>query len=305
MNLYRKYFDIEEMTRLAEGKPNWGVNVLNVGHNIHPTNKNYPDNAHPNPYFFNWERGRVINEYQIIYIAKGSGVFETEGIGKVIVEPGTVFLLFPNIWHRYKPLYDKGWEEYWVGFSGHYADYIVSQDCFDRNAPLIHVGFNSEFINIFIRLIDTLKFEGIAFSQLACCLTVQLLGLVYASALLKKRSYNRKDLLINNIRYKIHENWANLGPMEELAAQHNISYVWFRKAFKDVTGVSPGQYHLNLKLEKACQLLNETELTISEIAYLTGFVSEFHFSKMFKKKVNCSPSVYRESQRKYKLLVVK
>jgi transcriptional regulator GlxA family with amidase domain len=82
--------------------------------------------------------------------------------------------------------------------------------------------------------------------------------------------------------------------MEELAAQHNVSYVWFRKAFKEVTGTSPGQYLLNLKLEKACQMLNETELTISEVAYLTGFVSEYHFSKIFKKKIKVSPSRYRE-----------
>ena len=298
MGLYRKYFNAEQLAKLAEKQPDWGVSVLNVGHNIHPANKDYPDTDHPNPYFFSWEKGRIINEYQIIYIANGTGIFEAEHVGTVIAEPGTVFLLFPNVWHRYKPLYQTGWEEYWVGFSGHYAEYIMKQECFDADAPLIHIGFNTEFINIFIRLMDTLKFEGVAFSQISSCLTIQLLGLVYASALLKEKSQNRKDILINNIRYKIHENWSSPVTMEELAAQHNVSYVWFRKAFKEVVGISPGQYLLNLKLEKACQMLNETELTVSEVAYLTGFVSEYHFSKIFKKKINLSPSKYREKNQK-------
>ncbi|TZF84127.1 AraC family transcriptional regulator [Pedobacter sp. BS3] len=294
MELYRKYFTVEQLEQIAQTKPDWGVNVLNVGHNIHPRNKKYPDTNHPNPYCFDWNEGRVLNEYQLVYIASGGGVFEAEKVGSVIVDPGTVFLLYPGVWHRYKPLYDKGWEEYWVGFNGHYAEYLMRQECFDPDTPLIHMGFNTDFLNIFIRLIDTLRFEGVAFSQISSCLTIQLLGLVYASALLKERPHNRKEQMINNLRYKMHENWASGLTMEELAAQHNVSYIWFRKAFKEVVGISPGQYYLNLKLEKACQMLKETVLTVSEIAFLTGFVSEYHFSRIFKKKIGFSPSKYRE-----------
>jgi AraC-like DNA-binding protein len=173
----------------------------------------------------------------------------------------------------------------------------MNQDCFSYDTPLIHLGFNTEFLNIFIRLIDTLRYEGVAFTQRASCLTIQLLGLVYASALLKVKSYNRRENIINNIKYKIHEHWADLIVMEDLAAQHNVSYVWFRKAFKNIVGTSPGQYHLNIKIEKACQMLKETDLTISEVAYAVGFVSEYHFSRLFKKKINLPPSAYREVAR--------
>ena len=293
MEPYRKYFSSDQLAYLEESQPNFGVNILNVGHNIHPGQSKYPDPNHPNLYCFDWSKGRILEEYQLIYIAKGSGTFESEQVGSVVVHPGTVLLLFPNIWHRYKPHDDEGWEEYWVGFNGSYASYLMQQDCFDPHAPLIHMGFNSEFINVFIRLIDTLKFEGVAFAQLSSSLTTQLLGLVYASALQKEKVMDRKEQVINNIRYKIHENLSNCATLEELASQHNVSYAWFRKTFKEVVGISPGQYQLNLKLEKAARMIRETQMSISEIAFVNGFVSEHHFSKIFKKKMGVSPSAYK------------
>jgi AraC-like DNA-binding protein len=294
MELYRKYIDPGQLDKLTEAQPNMGVNVLNVGHNIHPANKDYPDTNHPNAYFFNWKEGRVLKEYQLVYIASGSGVFEAKQVGKVSVEPGSVFLLFPDIWHTYNPVREEGWEEFWVGFDGPYAEYLMKQECFNPNSPLIHMGFNTEFMNIFMKLIETLKLEGIAFSQVASCLTVQLLGLVYASALLKEKPQNRKENIINNIRFKFHDHPFEEVSLEELAAQHNVSYVWFRKAFKEVTGISPGQYLLNLRLEKACEMLKAPDKSISEIAFSTGFISEFHFSKIFKKKIKVAPSHFRK-----------
>jgi AraC-like DNA-binding protein len=294
MELYRKYFSSEQLEKLAEMQPNWGVNVLNVGHNIHPANKNYPDENHPNPYFFNWKKGRILKEYQLVYIASGSGIFKAGQVGEVSIDPGSVFLLFPDVWHTYKPVKEQGWEEYWVGFNGPYAEYLMKQECFNPDTPLIHIGFNTEFLNIFIRLVETLKIEGAAFSQIASCLTVQLLALVYASALLKEKPQNHKEHIINNIRFKIHDNLNKDITLKALAVQHNVSYTWFRKSFKQVVGISPGQYLLNLKLEKTCQMLKETDLTISEIAFSAGFISEFHFSTIFKKKIKMTPSLFRK-----------
>ena len=63
----------------------------------------HPDGNHPSRYPFSWDLGRKLDEYQLVYIASGAGVFEAERVGTVRVIPGTVFLLFPGVWHRYKP----------------------------------------------------------------------------------------------------------------------------------------------------------------------------------------------------------
>lgn len=291
MDTFRKYIKAEVDTDL---QPDWGVNILNVGHYIHPAGTLYPDSQHPDAYFFKWSEGRVLSEYQLVYIAAGKGVFEAQSIGRVEINPGTLFFLYPGTWHRFKPDIATGWSEYWVGFEGHYADHLMNQDCFNPDQPLLHMGFNAEFINIFIQLIDTIKYGGLGSRQLAACLNIQLLGLVYASALLKTQSHNRKTQLINNIKYCIHENLNKDISPEELAANHNVSYAWFRKAFKEITGQSPGQYQLNLKIQKACRMLYETDLSIAEVAFQNGFDSEYYFSRIFKNKMGKSPSVYRK-----------
>jgi AraC-like DNA-binding protein len=290
---FRKYFDVSRLPDSSREEANWGINVLSTGHNIHAAHKAYPDADHPGKYRFDWSQGRVLEEYQLVYIANGGGVFEAENFSRVDVYPGTVFLLYPNIWHRYRPSEEKGWEEYWVGFNGAYADYLMKQECFSTDISLIHMGFDTEFMNVFSRLLDTLRFEGVAYSQISSCLTIHLLGLVYASALMKEKSSNRKEQIINNIKYKIHESINQSLNMDVLAAQHNVSYTWFRNAFKEIVGVSPGQYQLNLKIEKACTMLKETDFSISEVAFNNGFESEYHFSRIFKKKTNMSPSAYR------------
>ncbi len=292
MDTFRKY--IKPDLQIGDAQPDWGIKVLDVGHYIHPAGKSYPDSQHPEDYFFEWSKGRVLKEYQLIYIAAGKGTFEAQTIGQVEVQPGTLFFLYPGTWHRFKPAMDSGWTEYWVGFEGQYANHLMNQDCFNAEKPLLQMGFNAEFITIFIQLIDTIKFGALGSNQLAACLTIQLLGLVYASALLKNQSNNRKAQLINNIKYSIHENLNNDISPEELAANHNVSYAWFRKAFKEVVGQSPGQYQLNLKIQKACRMLYETDLSIAEIAYQNGFESEYYFSRVFKNKMMKSPSIYRK-----------
>jgi AraC-like DNA-binding protein len=296
MDAYRKYFNESQIKDLVDSEPNWGVNVVTVGHYVHDPLKPYPDPKHPASHYFSWEHGRRLKEFQMVYIANGKGIFETEHTPPIVVEEGTLFLLFPGVWHRYKPLEGTSWEEFWVGFSGHYSEYLMRQDCFDAKNSILSIGFNTEFLNIFIRLIDTVKYEGVAYTQISSCLVIQLLGLVYASALLSEKSKSRQEQVIRAIRYKIHQNWADNVDMEKLASEQNVSYVWFRKAFKDIMGTSPGQYHLNLKIEKAAQMLKETNLLVSEVAYKTGFESEFYFSRIFKKKMNVKPSDYRKGK---------
>ena len=293
MDLYRKYFNEQQLHLLSAQTPSWGVDMLTIGHNLHPAKKAYPDHNHPNQYCFDWSEGRTLNEFQLVYIANGQGVFESQTIPPTLVEGGTAFLLYPGVWHRFKPSYETGWEEFWVGFQGHYAEYLMRQECFSSEKSLISIGFRSELLNVFTRLIDTLKYEGMAYQQIATCQVIQLLGLVYTSALMSDTSRNRREQIVHQVRYRIQGIWAQPIDFEMLAEENNVSYVWLRKAFKEVMGVAPGQYHLNLKIDKAIQMLGETSLSVSEIAYQTGFESLFYFSRIFRKKTALSPTEFR------------
>ncbi|WP_370477579.1 substrate-binding domain-containing protein [Tamlana flava] len=100
---------------------------------------------------------------------------------------------------------------------------------------------------------------------------------------------------ITNINKYINENLDNSNfSVEQLADKLNISRVQLYRKMKAILGVNISDYIQNIRLEKAKALLDESTLTISEIAYATGFSSPNYFSTSFKNKYNMSPKVYRD-----------
>ena len=65
------------------------------------------------------------------------------------------------------------------------------------------------------------------------------------------------------------------------------------RLFKQTTGISPHQFILQLKIERAKQLINKTQLSLTEIAYELGFTDQAHFSNAFKKIIGVAPRQYR------------
>ena len=106
----------------------------------------------------------------------------------------------------------------------------------------------------------------------------------------------RKEKIIGDICRDIGERWQEAIDFEHLADQHNVSYAWLRKAFKELTDTSLNQYQLQLKLRKAEELIRATNLTLSEIAVRCGFESVHYFSRIFKQKRLVNPSEVRRGQ---------
>src|SRR4051812_38253085 len=72
----------------------WGLHVLNAGFNSVNPHDAYPAPNHPAHHYFSWENGRVLNEFQIIYISKGNGIFESENYPSTIINEGSILFLF-------------------------------------------------------------------------------------------------------------------------------------------------------------------------------------------------------------------
>ncbi|MBE6546671.1 MAG: helix-turn-helix domain-containing protein [Ruminococcaceae bacterium] len=80
-----------------------------------------------------------------------------------------------------------------------------------------------------------------------------------------------------------------------LAAECAISEVYFRKLFKQRMGISPRQFIIDLRIQKAKQLLSEGSLKIWAIAEACGFGDSYHFCKSFKQHTGMTPQEYRKS----------
>jgi AraC-like DNA-binding protein len=84
---------------------------------------------------------------------------------------------------------------------------------------------------------------------------------------------------------------------QTFAEENNIGYSYFRKMFKKYTGVPPVQYHLDLKILRAKEMLLYDDKSIKEISYDLGFQSIYYFSRIFKNKQGVSPSEMRKSMK--------
>lgn len=80
----------------------------------------------------------------------------------------------------------------------------------------------------------------------------------------------------------------------KLAAECQISEVYFRKLFTKHFGVSPKQFVIDVRLQKAKQLLSEGALSVAEISEQCGFSNAYHFCRIFKQHTGSAPSEYRK-----------
>ncbi len=93
----------------------------------------------------------------------------------------------------------------------------------------------------------------------------------------------------------ITENYCKKIYIEKLSEMIGVSADYFTKMFKDSIGKTPIEYINGLRINRAMQLLSETELPMAEIAESTGFCNPNYFHKIFKQYMETSPLVFRKS----------
>ena len=96
----------------------------------------------------------------------------------------------------------------------------------------------------------------------------------------------------------LENNYSSSGITNELLAREcNISEVYFRKLFAESYGMTPRQFIIEIRINKAKQLLTEGTLKISAVAEKCGFTNQYHFTRVFKSRVGLTPSEYMKQSR--------
>ena len=261
----------------------------------------YPLHVHPADYYFDMQKGRVLHEYQLLYVTQGKGTFRSaagpsEG---VTVEKGTMILLRPGELHSYCPDTSTGWTEYYIGFEGAAFDRLIDRLGLGKGQQVWPIGLHSELTQLYRRAIEIAADNKTAPQPLLAGIVQHMIGLL--NYLLRNRTGHATDLLeqsVEKAKIIMDERVSGEIDLYDLASELNLSYSWFRKTFKEYTGHSPARYFQLLKLRRAQRLLSDTELSIKEIAYSLGYKSTEHFFSIFKKHTGCTPSAYRNYGRK-------
>ena len=271
----------------------WRIITKTVGMQDVEAGSTYPIGEHPEDYLFLPERGRVLQEPQILYIIKGGGWFVSAHHERTELHAGDAVILYPHVWHSYAPNPETGWSEAWIGFTGDNAERIVNDFFPDKTNPIHRVGVYDTLCKAYERAYEVAEQQLPAYQQQLAGYVTFIICTIYARSIqlpfLDSPDANLINLAMKYMRQNLHQNLR----MEDIAVQMGMSYSKFRKTFKDYTSFSPAQYFFRLKMERAKDYLLNTTLSCKEISFRLGFDSASYFNKMFRLYQGQTPKEYR------------
>ena len=275
----------------------WGLTVSTVGYEEIEPNEPYPTKGHADGYYFHLDKGRTLNEYQLLYNPEGEGWFQSAHCPRTRLKAGDMFLLFPGEWHTYHPDPRLGWKSRSIGFKGKNMDDRVRAGFLSPEKPIYHIGFSSEIESLYMRAYKVAVEEAAFSQQVMAGIVNDLIGMMYSLQrnIELSKDQNQVDM-VSKARMLIRDSLEKELTIQQIAKLLGISYSSFRKLFKEYTGLSPATYQQELRLLRAKELLTTTEFSIKQIAYRLQFESPDYFSAKFKAKMGYKPSELRESK---------
>ncbi|HHW48535.1 MAG TPA: AraC family transcriptional regulator [Clostridiaceae bacterium] len=239
---------------------------------------------------------RCRKDFYLIYLINGIGHYKL-GQHVIEVDAGNIVIFKPGEKQEYYYLGEEKAEAYWIHFTGYEAGNLLdSLSLSDRN--IYKTGVDSECINIFESIIHEIQIRKPCFHQLCVGYLIQLLSLFSRKAVfLEKGEGIFKNNKIENVIKVMNENYQQQREIDYYAKMCNLSVYQFIRNFKKVTHLSPARYIEKIRINKAKELLADTNLTVNEISGLVGYSDAFYFSKVFKKVTNFSPAAFRASIR--------
>ena len=276
-----------------------GCQVMSVGFEQIAAGEAYPRRDHPHDHLFSYQRGRVLSSYVIEVVTAGEGTYESEKSRISPLSAGDVCLVFPEIRHRYRPKPEVGWSKWWVEVCGPLADQWMALGGFSSEQSVLPQLGRAPLVGAFEDLAATARGDQEFMPLLTSALALQIIARMQAGLGKSLARNDDKLQMVRAVRRTIQEQMANSSiAWEELAAQQGVGYSSLRKTFMQVAGLSPGQYHLLLRQQRAVDLLRNSDLQIAAIADLLSFESIYYFSRFIKQRTGLSPRALRSRSEK-------
>ncbi|SFP66009.1 AraC-type DNA-binding protein [Oscillibacter sp. PC13] len=268
---FKHSFKIEERAELA-------LTVYNVGFQKCPSG-------------YGWGPG-VRDHFLIHYVVSGKGIYDNGG-RTFVLQKGETFLVRPEEIVYYRADEEEPWEYYWVGFSGPAAALLLAQTPFTRQHPVLRPAAGERLRQA---LLDIYKARGTDYPS-----AVRMAGYLQAAlGLLMEPQGERGEEALSLYARRgsayMQQNYSRSISVEEAARQAGVSRSCLYRAFRAEFGCSPSAYLTRYRIQRACQLLRYSGLSVGEVAASVGFEDRLYFSRAFRRETGYSPTEYRNGR---------
>ena len=242
------------------------------------------------------DRPSGCQEYILIYCLEGRGRIKMKN-KKYKLEPNTFFIIEKDKAHQYAADNKDPWSIYWIHFKGANAAYLFKKFENQNNGKPIFIPFNQNKVAEFEYLLDLFKmgYTDQVFEYSSMLLHKLLGSFIYYSIRSNDHNDRSKEDLVKQITGYLNANIYNTLTMNDIISEFGKSSSTLFTIFKERTGYSIMHFFSLIKIQKACELMNLTALSIKEISYQLDYQDPLYFSRVFKKFMGVSPREYKRS----------
>lgn len=262
-------YDIKKLPNQSLAVTQCGLQICNSGHSCGPC---------------------LYEHYSVCFILSGKGTYTCGGKTYTLCA-GQGFIIIPDIPNTYTADAVEPWR------------YIYAKFCGADDETLVHsAGLNEDNMIFEFDLTDDMQHDltmmhTCSKDQAARGYDVTGYFLLVMSRLVRANSQkcantNMPQHYVRRAISYIEDNYPEKISVESIAAYVGIDRTYLHRIFKKNLNISPAQFLISYRLERAKALMEHDNLTISEIAVSTGFFDAAHFTKAFSEKYGIPPGRY-------------
>lgn len=237
------------------------------------------------------DRQSPLESHVLIYCVGGEGWCVYKGRRQMVKRQSFVVLPAGEA-HAYGNREKSSWEIYWVHFKGEQAETMAERLCAGKFGIGIALSPKREFLQLFQQIIADLELEASreAYSFANTRLWHLLGDMVYRRRFDLGGEGRAIERSLEIMKARVEETLT----LSELTSELGLSATYFCRLFKQRMEQAPIDYFIRLKIQRACQYLDFSDIAVQEVAAAIGYDDPYYFSRVFKRIMGVSPLQYRK-----------
>jgi AraC-like DNA-binding protein len=235
---------------------------------------------------------RDLGHHAAALVVRGRGSYADASGTRRRGDPGSLVLSFPGLRQCYRPVSGTEWTEFYLVFEGPVFELWEERGFLRREQPVV-AGLTP--VEVWARRFEEVLGAAGSLGASPPMVEVCRLQAVLAEALCHRggRETQQDEAWLARVRALLESDRHRESAMAEVAAELGMPEHRFRRRFRALAGMSPARFRALRTIDRACELMQMTDLLDREIAERLGFCDEFYFSRRFREITGRSPSEFR------------